>query len=77
MEELSGKELARAEPYLDVLGEELCQKLFSKSWQYREEGLREVSKEYPKLGKSAIFKDKSPEEIFLACFGITAELIQD
>jgi hypothetical protein len=40
IDQLTGENLKKAEPLKDILTEDFCQKLFSKSWNAKEDALK-------------------------------------
>jgi centrosomal protein CEP104 len=51
-----------AEPFIHILTEYICKKIFSKSWQLREEGLSEIQGELAQGEASQLFLDLNPQQ---------------
>ena len=64
-----------ADPLIPVLGDELARKIFSKSWNTREEGLKLLENDLN--GKPQYINKKSPGAVFVAAMGAVAYTIND
>ena len=63
----------RAEPFLDTFGEGTMQKVFSKTWSLREQGLKEIEQEVNRGGGSSSTKSA----LLSAILGITSYTVPD
>lgn len=70
-EPIPGNLMAQAQPLIDVFGEPLMRKVFSKTWTLREQGITEVEEE--------ILRGRHPNqaEIFIGAVGVVRATIGD
>lgn len=68
-EPLSGQQSKQAEPFLHILSEPIVKRLFSKNWQFREEGLSKIQSELSSGSSSSIFQDLDPWEVYTGTLG--------
>lgn len=68
-EPLSGQQSKQAEPFLHILTEPIVKRLFSKNWQFREEGLSRIQSELSSSSSSEIFQDLEPWQIYSGTLG--------
>ncbi|EAR95577.1 centrosomal protein, putative (macronuclear) [Tetrahymena thermophila SB210] len=73
-EQLSGAAKQQAEPLIPVIGDECAAKIFSKSWQIREEGLKwlEAEAQNPRS-----INGSDPQALFTAVIGVCSATIAD
>jgi len=76
-EELTPQHEKLAEPFLPILGRELCKKIFSKHWNLREEGLKTLIIEVPKDSKSKEINYRDPWEGFVTIMGVVSLTLID
>ena len=76
-EPLGPQQRALAEPLIPYLGENLCQKLFSKQWQSREEGLADLQQEIERGPESYLFANSGESEIASGALGAIKHTIGD
>ena len=65
------------EPFIHILTDYLCKKLFSKSWHFREECLTEIQNELSQGEDSQLFQDLNPQQTFSGCLAAVRFTISD
>ena len=73
-EPLSNHASSKADALLPTLGEDIVRRLFSKTWQFREDGLRKIEKEL--LGGS-LFQSVDNATVFSVVLGAIRHTISD
>ena len=66
-----------AEPFIHILGENICKQIFSKTWNFREEGLGKIQTELSKGSSSEIFGEIENTDIYTAVLGAIRYTIGD
>lgn len=74
-EKLSGENAKFAEPLIPYLGEEICEKIFSKNWNAREDGIATLEKEVRR--DSGLLKTDDPGALFTAILGAVSYTVAD
>jgi hypothetical protein len=74
---LTNENLKLAEPLIPVIGEELARKIFSKTWNLREDGLRILEQEIGLEGRSKVINFNDPGAAFTASMGVANHTIND
>ena len=75
-EQLNAEAYKIAEPLIPVLTFPLIKLLFANQWKNKESGFNQLSKEINDYPNSALFANKSPEEIIVACLGACAYVLK-
>ena len=76
-EPLNSAQSQQAEPFLHILTEYLCKRIFSRTWQFREEGLDEIQTELKQGEDSQIFQDLHPQQVYFGVLGAIKYTIAD
>ena len=58
-----------AEPFIHILGEDICKRIFSKTWNFREEGLGQMQSELTRGSSSELFGEFDPSDIYTGVLG--------
>lgn len=74
---LTNENLKLAEPLIPVIGEDLARKIFSKTWNLREDGLRILEQECGLEGRSKVINFSDPGNAFTAFMGVVNYTISD
>lgn len=74
-EKLSGEAAKFAEPLIPYLGEDICEKIFSKNWNAREEGVTTLEREVRR--NTGVLKDDDPGALFTAVMGAISYTVAD
>ena len=75
-EQLSAEAYKFAEPLIPVLTFPLIKLLFAQQWKIKETGFNKLNKEIKDYPNSALFGDKTPEEIVVACLGACSYVLR-
>ena len=75
-EQLSAEAYKVAEPLVPVLTFPLIKLLFAQQWKVKETGFNKLNKEIQDYPNSALFGNKSPEEIVVACLGACSYVLK-
>ena len=76
-EPLGVQQSKQAEPFVHIIGEDLCRKIFSKNWQFREEGLDTIQSEIIKDGSSELFGQFESPDIYTGVLGAIRYTVGD
>jgi len=76
-EKLSPTNQKLAEHIIPIIGEELCQKVFSKHWNLREDALKTLIPEISKQSQSKIINYNDPGITFVALLGVINYTVVD
>ena len=76
-EPLNANNSKLAEPLIPVIGEELACKVFSKSWNNREDALRTIDSDLSAGAKSRVINKSDNAAVFVALMGVAAHTIND
>ena len=74
-EKLSGEAANFAEPLIPILGEDICEKIFSKNWNAREEGVTTLEREVRR--NTGVLKNDDPGALFTAVMGAVSFTVSD
>ena len=74
-EKLGGETAKFAEPLIPYLGEDICEKIFSKNWNAREEGVTTLEREVRR--NTGVLKNDDPGALFTAVMGAISYTIPD
>ncbi|CAG9321572.1 unnamed protein product [Blepharisma stoltei] len=66
-----------ADPLLPILGEDLCRRIFSKAWQFREDGLGIIQNEVSQGSSSQIFGGSDNSNIYSGVLGAVRYTVGD
>ena len=75
-EQLSAEAYKFAEPLIPVLTFPLIKLLFAQQWKIKETGFNKLNKEIKDYPNSALFGDKTPEEIVVSCLGACSYVLR-
>ena len=75
-EQLSAEAYKFAEPLIPVLTFPLIKLLFAQQWKIKETGFSKLNKEIKDYPNSALFGNKTPEEIVVACLGACSYVLR-
>ena len=75
-EQLSAEAYKFAEPLIPVLTFPLIKLLFAQQWKIKETGFNKLNKEIKDYPNSALFGNKTPEEIVVACLGACSYVLR-
>ena len=76
-EPLNANNSKHAEPLIPVIGEELACKVFSKSWNNREDALRTLDSDLSAGAKAKVINRSDNAAVFVALMGVAAHTIND
>jgi centrosomal protein CEP104 len=76
-ESLGVQQSKQSEPFIHILGEDLCKKIFSRTWQFREEGLGEIQNELSKGDSSNLFGESEVTDVYTGVLGSVRYTIGD
>lgn len=76
-EPLTSQTAKFADPLIGILGEDICRRLFSKTWQFREEALQQIDTELQNGASSELFGGRDNTTVFTAIEGAIRHTICD
>jgi hypothetical protein len=76
-EPLSSENKKLAEPLIPVIGEDLASRIFSRTWNNREEGVKTIENEVKLDSESRLINFKDPGAAFVALMGVVNYTIND
>eukprot|EP00359_Climacostomum_virens_P001925 CAMPEP_0204900574 /NCGR_PEP_ID=MMETSP1397-20131031/2553_1 /ASSEMBLY_ACC=CAM_ASM_000891 /TAXON_ID=49980 /ORGANISM="Climacostomum Climacostomum virens, Strain Stock W-24" /LENGTH=780 /DNA_ID=CAMNT_0052068743 /DNA_START=85 /DNA_END=2424 /DNA_ORIENTATION=+ len=76
-EPLTSQNAKYADSLMGILGEDICRRIFSKTWQFREDGLQQIDSELQKGTSSEIFGGRDNVSVFTAIQGAIKYTIGD
>lgn len=76
-EPLNAQNAKFADALIGVLGEDICRRIFSKTWQFREDGLQQIETELQSGAASELFGGRDNSEVFAAVLGAIRHTLSD